>query len=245
MKRIFLIKLFSIFLLVAALSFEALAQDGVTPEADSDEWAFNNALPTNVENLDKHILKGAKKAYRIAKTEGNRLNVKVNSLLLIGIVNPAVEFKVMKHFTVQMEAFGSFYTTDFLGTGKPFVLGAGFLEFRYYPRAAFSGFYVAPNVGYGVYKLNKGLVLRYTDTYKHDCFQVGSNFMGGLTIGYQWNIDNHWSIELEWGGGFQHSVYQGFSRESKDEPYVMYVGRNASAEWPPLYKGGLFVGYRF
>ena len=96
-----------------------------------------------------------------------------------------------------------------------------------------------------VYKLNKGLVLRYTDTYKHDSFQVGSNFMGGLTIGYQWNIDKHWSIELEWGGGFQHSVYQGFSRKSKDEPYVMYVDRNASAEWPPLYKGGLFVGYRF
>ncbi|MBR5856741.1 MAG: DUF3575 domain-containing protein [Bacteroidales bacterium] len=190
-------------------------------------------------------LKSAKRFYRIAKTEGNRINVKVNSLLLVGIVNPAVEFKVMKHFTLQTEAFGAFYTTDFLGTGKPFVLGAGFLEFRYYPRVAFSGFYLAPNVGYGVYKLNKGLVLRYTDTYKNDSFQVGSNVMAGITIGYQWNIDNHWSLEVTWGGGFQHSVYQGFSRKSKDEPYVMYVDRNASAEWPPLYKGGLFLGYRF
>lgn len=182
---------------------------------------------------------------RIAKTEGNRLNVKLNSLVLIAIVNPAVEFKVMPKFTVQLEAFGSFYTTDFLGTGKPFVLGSGFLEFRYYPRAAFSGFYVAPNIGFGVYKLNKGLVLRYTDQYDRDCYQQGSNVMAGLTIGYQWNIDKHWSIEVSWGGGFQQSVYQGYERDSKDEPYKMYVGRNASAEWPPLYKGGIFVGYRF
>ncbi len=190
-------------------------------------------------------LKAVRRGVRYAKVADDKLNVKLNSLVLIGIVNPAVEFKVMKNFTVQMEAFGSFYTTDFLGTGKPFVLGAGFLEFRYYPRFAFSGFYVAPNVGFGVYKLNKGLVLRYTDQYKGDEYQQGSNVMAGLTIGYHWNIDEHWSIEFSWGGGFQQSVYQGFRRYSDDEPYVEYAGRNASAEWPPLYKGGIFVGYRF
>lgn len=199
----------------------------------------------SAKELDGDIYNGTKRLYRIAKVEENRLNVKLNSLVLIGIVNPAVEFKVMKNFTVQMEAFGSFYTTDFLGTGKPFVLGSGSLEFRYYPRAAFSGFYVAPNVGFGVYKLNKGLVLRYTDEYKGDCYQHGSNVMAGITLGYQWNIDHHWSIEVAWGGGFQQSVYQGYRRDSKEDPYEMYVDRNASAEWLPLYKGGIFLGYRF
>ncbi len=194
-----------------------------------------------------------KRAARLAKVEDNRINVKLNSLVAIAIVNPAVEFKVMPKVTVQLEAFGSFYTEDFLGTGKPFVLGSGFLEFRYYPRAAFSGFFVAPNIGFGVYKLNKGLVLRYTDQYDRDCYQQGSNLMVGATIGYQWNINKHWSIEIAWGGGFQQSVYQGFEwnpdlvtgNGKYQGGYQEYRGRNASAEWPPLYKGGLFIGYRF
>ena len=45
-----------------------------------------------------------------AKGEDNvadsRINTKINSLALIGILNPAVEFKVMEKFTVQMEALG-------------------------------------------------------------------------------------------------------------------------------------------
>ncbi len=194
-----------------------------------------------------------KLAAKLELVKDTRLNVKLNSLVLIGIVNPAVEFKVMPKVTVQLEAFGSFYTDNFLGTDKPFVLGAGFLEFRWYPRAAFSGFFIGPNVGFGVYKLNKGLVLRYTDDYDWDCYQQGSNVMTGITIGYQWNINEHWSIEAVWGGGFQHSVYQGFgyNPDLVTKPnlppggYQEYRGKNRSAEWPPLYKGGIFIGYRF
>lgn len=235
--------------IVIVLGFMSVVPYLANAQSDGVSYALENAPESDfIDDLeyspDKIYRKGTR-MYRIAKTEGNRLNVKLNSLVLIAIVNPAVEFKVMPKFTVQMEALGSFYTTDFLGTGKPLVLGAGFLEFRYYPRTAFSGFYVAPNIGFGVYKLNKGLVLRYTDQYKGDCYQHGSNVMAGLTIGYQWNIDKHWSIEVSWSGGFQQSVYQGYRRESKDEPYRMYVDRNASAEWPPLYKGGIFIGYRF
>ena len=185
-----------------------------------------------------------------AKGEDNvadsRINTKINSLALIGILNPAVEFKVMEKFTVQMEALGSFYTYNFLGTQKPLVLGMCFGEFRYYPKKAFSGFFVSPNLGFSVFKINKGLVLGYRGTYDNDSYQQGHNFMAGLTLGYQWNIGKHWSLEFVWGGGYQHSIYHGFSRENNSDPYLeYYIGRNASAEWLTLYKGGLFVGYRF
>lgn len=175
----------------------------------------------------------------------SKLNVKLNSLVLIGIVNPAVEFSIMKKVTMQLESFGSFYSSNFLGTGKPFVLGSGFLEFRYYPRFAFRGFFIGPNMGFGVYKLNKSLVLGFKDSYNWDCYHQGCNLMVGATIGYQWNVNKHWSIEVVWGGGFQESKYEAYHRDKNDELYVMSVGLNASAEWLALYKGGVFIGYRF
>ena len=175
-----------------------------------------------------------------------RINVKMNTLLFLGFINPAVEFKVMKKWTVQMEALGVFYPYNFMGTGKPLVMGTCFGEFRYYPKTAFKGFYLSPNLGFSVYKLNKGLVPGYKGAYEGDYYQQGYNVMAGVTLGYQWNIGKHWSLELAWGAGYQHSVYHGFNRGGKDEPYVeYYIGRNASAEWLPLYKGGFFVGYRF
>lgn len=182
---------------------------------------------------------------RPSKSDDTRIAVKLNSLVAIAVVNPAVEFKVFNRGTVQLEGLGSFYTTNFLGSGKPLVLGATFGEFRYYIKKAFDGFYFGPNIGWGVYKLNKGLVLRYTDQYSNDSYQQGSNLMVGATIGYQYNIGKHWSIEVSWSGGFQQSVYEGYHREKPGEDYVMYTARNASAEWPPLYKGGIFIGYRF
>ncbi|MEG1899250.1 MAG: DUF3575 domain-containing protein [Bacteroidales bacterium] len=199
----------------------------------------------NFSTLYSQEIKKVRLSDRPSKSDNTRIEVKLNGLVAIGIVNPAVEFKVLKKFTVQLEGFGSFATTNFLGTGKPFVIGATFGEFRYYIKKAFDGFYFGPNIGWGVYKLNKGLVLRYTDQYKDDCYQQGSNLMVGATIGYQFNIGQHWSIEVSWSGGFQNSVYEGFRRDNPDEDYKMYTGRNASAEWPPLYKGGIFVGYRF
>ncbi len=204
-------------------------------------------LSTNLFSQEIELKEKEKVGYRFrpSYSEDTRIAVKLNALIGILVVNPAVEFKVMRNFTVQMEAIGSFYTTNFLGTGKPLLMGAGFLEMRYYFKRAFDGFYVAPNVGYSVFKLNKGLVLRYTDQYKGDCYQQGSNVMAGATIGYQYNINKHWSIEVSVSGGFSQAVYLGYKRESKDEPYVMYTDRNASAEWPPVYKGGIFVGYRF
>ena len=121
--------------------------------------------------------------YRPSYSEDTRIAVKLNGLLAILIVNPAVEFKVMRNWTVQVEGIGSFYTRNFLGTNKPFLLGATFGEFRYYIKRAFDGFYVAPNIGFSVFKLNKGLFLRYHEEYKGNFYQHGSNVMAGITLG--------------------------------------------------------------
>ena len=76
--------------------------------------------------------------------------------------------------------------------------------------------------------------------------------MCGLTVGYALNLGKHWSIEASWSGGFQHSKYEGYKpnpnydESSADSPkYIMYVTNNGSAEWPPMFKCGLFVSYRW
>ena len=140
---------------------------------------------------------------------------------------------------------GGFYTANFLGYKKPLLIGANFCEFRYYIKRAFDGFYFAPNIGFSIFKLNKGMVIRYRDEYKGNCYQQGSNVMAGLTLGYQYNINKHWSIEVSISGGFQHAVYDGYNFDEDLKDYVSYTTRYASTEWPPIYNGGVFVGYRF
>lgn len=175
------------------------------------------------------------------KSEDTRIAVKLNGLVFIGIINPAVEFRVMPKWTVQLEGLGSFYHKNFLGSHKPFVLGATWGEFRFYPKHSFDGFFLAPNIGWGVYQLNKGSVPGYGGSYPESYFQMGSNLMAGLTIGYQLNLGRHWSIEASWGAGWQGSTYQGYDKEND----TMYVDVNGSGEWLPLYKCGIFATYRF
>lgn len=167
------------------------------------------------------------------------VNVKLNGLLAIGVINPAVEFRVFEYGTVQLEGMGVFQPYGFLGSKYPLTLGTTFGEFRYYPKKAFHGFFVAANAGWGVYRLSKGLAPGYNGAYP-DSYQVGSNMMFGATIGYAFCIGKHWSIEINWGAGWQGSTYEGYNNDG-----TQYVGLNKSGEWLPAYKGGIFVGYRF
>lgn len=174
-----------------------------------------------------------------------KIEVKLNSLVLIGIVNPAFEFRVTPKFTVQTEMLASFYFTSCLGTGKPLVLGNLFVEGRYYAGEAFHGFFFGPLMGCGLYKINKGIYPLYKDDYPDDSYQQGQNLMLGISLGYQFLLSRRWSLELSLAGGYQCSVYQGYKRESPDEPYSEYVGVNYSAESIPYFKGGIYLGYRF
>ena len=173
------------------------------------------------------------------ETSDLRIGVKLNGLLAIGVINPAVEFKVFKNGTVQLEAMGVFQPKGFLGSDKPLTLGTAFGEFRYYIKSAFDGFYVGGHAGWGVYRLSKGLAPGYGGAYPNS-YQVGSNMMFGATIGYQLNLTKHWALELSWGAGWQESVYEGYKADG-----TQYVALNRSGEWLPAYKGGLFVAYRF
>ncbi len=171
--------------------------------------------------------------------------VKLNSLALVGIFNPAIEFWVGNKFTLQTELLLSPYLNNCLGTGKPFACALAYFEGRYYPRRAFSGFFIGPVVGGGPYKMNKGIYPMYRRDYNNDSYQQGWNMMLGASIGYMFSLSSRWGLEVNIGCGYQHSWYRGFKRESKSEPYEMYIDWNYDAEFLPFFKGGLLIAYKF
>jgi hypothetical protein len=181
-----------------------------------------------------------------------KVNVKLNAVVAVGVVNPAIEVRVMQHFSVQLEGLGIFAPRNFLGTGYPLSLAASFGEFRYYPKEVFKGFYCAANVGFGVYRMNKnvypfkwGSSLNYMKDPRS--VMVGQNLMAGATLGYVFTFkrNDHWGIEISWGLGWQGSTYEAYTPKDDGSKDFNHVELNGSGEWLPAYKGGVFISYRF
>lgn len=196
-------------------------------------------LPVKASANDRDSIRQARNE-RLFGGEPVRTAIKFNAAVLAGIVNPAVEFRVHKNITMGLEGLGIFYPDGF---GKlidgPIVAGMTFVEGRYYPTESFRGFFVGPNVGFSAYTLSKGIHPMYWGSYSNQ-YQVGCNFMVGLTLGYAFTLTKHWGIELSIGGGFQTSVYEGHYQSDGS----MYIGWNGSSEWIP-YKAAVNIVYKW
>lgn len=170
----------------------------------------------------------------------NRFEVKFNSLILLGIINPAIELYVYDHTSIQLETVGIFCTKNFMWTGEPLTLATAFLEYRYYFHKR-NGFFIGPNAGYGVFRMSKGVVPIIGDDYDGSGkLQYGYNMMVGLNIGYKYIISKYCSVEICFSPGYQSAYYEGFTPEGG-----MYVGIQRSGEFMPLYKGGIFLNFKF
>lgn len=177
---------------------------------------------------------------RLFGGEPVRTAVKLNAAVVAGIVNPSVEFRVHNNITVALEGLGVFYPK---GIGNiiqgPVVIAMTFLEGRYYPVQSLRGFFVGPNIGFSVWDLTKGVHPMYWGSYA-DQYQVGTNFMAGITIGYAFTLTKHWGIELSVGGGCQVGFYEGHYLKDGS----MYIGWNGSTEWLP-YKAAVNIVYKW
>ena len=181
-----------------------------------------------------------------------RTNVKLSALAAIGIVNPAVEFRVDEKWSVQLEGMGVFAAENFLGTGYPLQIGAAFVEARWYPKGVFRKFFLAPNVGGGAFRLNKNILHKFfgwasdLNYKKHeDAVHVGHNFMGGVTLGYVFTFPKnpHWSIEANWSFGRQWAKYESYI--PLGDNLIHHEELGGSAEYLPFYRGGIFVAYKW
>lgn len=174
----------------------------------------------------------------LKRVEEKKVCVKLNGLVVIGIVNPAIEVKVWDYLSVQLDFMGVFAPKNFLWTGYPLSLGTGFVELRYYPKKTFRGFFCAANVGYGIFRMNKNIYPKFIFGYETNpnTIFVGQALFAGITIGWSFNLPNNWGIEVFWGGGYERSEYESYTHS--DDGSIRYREWNASAEWLPGYRGG-------
>ena len=182
-----------------------------------------------------------------------RVNVKMSALAAIGIINPAVEFRLDKKWSMQLEGLGVMARNNFLGTGYPLQMGSFFLEGRYYFKKVYHGFFVAPNMGVGAFRLNKNILYKFFGwspdlNYKksENSLHTGSNLMGGVTLGYvhTFKKNPHWSVEVNWSLGRQWARYDDHLYDADGTP-TGYVPMNGSAEYMPFYRGGIYVAYKW
>lgn len=171
-----------------------------------------------------------------------KVNVKLNASTFVGIVNPAVEFRVFSKGSVQLEGWGVYAPDNFLGTGYPCSLTLMYGEFRYYPKEVFKGFFGGVHIGAGVYRLNKNVLPIFGYLKDPNSIQVGQNLIVGLTVGYHFTFNKHWGLEVVIGYGRQYSTYESYI--TKEDGTVTYRSLNGSAEYLPT-KAGLLVTYRF
>ncbi len=164
-----------------------------------------------------------------------RINV---AMAAVGIVNAGVEFGVSKHSAVQLEYLGSFAGESFLGTGYPFIASVGYLDYKYYIKKNLKGFYFGTSLGYGTWKMNRGVVPFIGYAYEKGHYDVGSSMFLGLNIGYKFLIKERWGIELNVAGGWAHSNHEGYNKYG-----VLVYNNNRSDEFLP-FKGGVYISYR-
>lgn len=155
------------------------------------------------------------------------------ALLPLGMVNVALEARVNSHITLQPEMMVSPWKS-FLG--KRFQLYYFSLESRYYFRQSFQGFYIGGNFGLGLFDLKKWNYLHTTR------YQRGYTLLMGATLGYQYQINDHWRADVFLGGGNSQGFYHGYN----EDDHLRYEGSepwNRSGEWLP-YKGGIMLSYQ-
>ncbi|WP_234108862.1 MULTISPECIES: DUF3575 domain-containing protein [Chryseobacterium] len=180
-----------------------------------------------------------------------KLYVKANAVFLpIGMLNAGVEHQLSEKWTLQEEIFISPWKSF---GGMPAQIYMGGIEARYYFGEAFKHFYVGANLHVASFHMRKFNYWGDGDyqygpeypVYKlSDVYQSGFAIMGGATVGYQWQINEKWNLDLFVGGGHSEGFYHGYVMSTGERYDVDYVdGPNRSGEWIP-YKGGLMISYR-
>ncbi len=181
-----------------------------------------------------------------------KTNVKINTLVCIGVINPAFELRISKKFSIQLEGLGVISSNNYLGTGYPLQMWSCFLEPRWYPKRVFNGFFLGANVGSGAFRLNKNILYKFfgwspdLNYKKHEnSVQIGANLMAGITLGYTYTFKRnpHWSAEINWSLGRQWAIYEDYIHN--DGKVEGHIPNNGSAEYMPFYRGGIYIAYKW
>lgn len=182
----------------------------------------------------------------------NQTYLKANALFLpIGIINVGIETQITPKITIETDAFVSPWKS-FAGKHlQAYMLG---VDGRYYFKEAFKHWYFGANFTFALYNLQKWNYWKEVP-YQHDeeapiytasnLYQKGYSFMFGAVVGYQFQLNDRWNMDVFIGGGNSQDFYRGYDKVSGDRYDDPQLNRrwNKSGEWI-VYKGGVMVSYR-
>jgi len=159
------------------------------------------------------------------------------SLLLAPQVG--LETKISDNLTYQVDMMGSFWESF---NGISFKIGMLSNDLRYYPDDNLKGFYFGPSLGFAGYpKIQKK---RY---WHRPIYQEGWAILMGGTLGYVWELNEKWSLDLFAGGGFIQSfnIHRStLTHERLDKPSKPGGVWDKSGEWVAPYRGGLMLSLK-
>lgn len=173
--------------------------------------------------------------------------VKLNGLYaLAGVVNPAVEFAVSPHSTVQAEIVVSPWNSI---RGKHMTFGILMGEYRRYFKEHSRGWYLGANLGMMAFDMSKPYLAHGSIKFENR-YCKGYGMMIGLCVGYEYQFCERWLVDAFLGWAWMDSHYNGYSFDGEIDMYPHRPVQpkhpdpfNGSSEWYPN-KIGVSIGCR-
>ena len=180
-----------------------------------------------------------------------QIYAKLNGLYaLVGVVNPAVEFRLTDHSAFQTEfVYSPWKSINVDGQSKPMHFGIFLNEYRYYFRGYARGWYVGGNAGMMAFRMSKPYIENWRLKFENR-YCKGYGMMIGLCAGYEYQFGERWLLDAYVGWAWMDSHYNGYSFDGEIDmnPHRPVQPKhpdpfNGSSEWYPN-KIGVSIGYR-
>ena len=143
---------------------------------------------------------------------------KLNGLYaLVGVINPAVEFRLTDHSAFQTEfVYSPWQSINVDGASKPMHFGIFLNEYRYYFRGYARGWYVGGNVGMMAFRMSKPYVENW-GIHLENRYSKGYGFMFGACAGYERIFRERWVFDVFFGWSWMTSFYNGYDLDGKTQ----------------------------
>ena len=180
-----------------------------------------------------------------------QIYAKLNGLYaLVGVVNPAVEFRLTDHSAFQTEfVYSPWKSINVDGQSKPMHFGIFLNEYRYYFRGYARGWYVGGNAGMMAFRMSKPYIENWRLKFENR-YCKGYGMMIGLCVGWERQLGERWLLDAFLGWSWMDSHYNGYSFDGEIDMHPHRPVQpehpdpfNGSSEWYPN-KIGVSIGYR-
>ena len=147
-----------------------------------------------------------------------QIYAKLNGLYaLVGVVNPAVEFRVTDHSAFQTEfVYSPWKSINVDGQSKPMHFGIFLNEYRYYFRGYARGWYVGGNAGMMAFRMSKPYIENW-GIHLENRYSKGYGFMFGACAGYERIFRKRWVFDVFFGWSWMTSFYNGYDLDGRTQ----------------------------